>query len=208
MIGPVARRPGAAKRRLVTWAVLFLIPIAAVAVYCRVRPRVFNESLLGHAHCISVAGGFLQHYADDHEGRFPFHPAGYPQALLMLDAGVSWECMTGPGFEAKPFEAAKRYGTPLTEADCGRVYIQGLTRKSNPQLAILFDKIPTPGGDHCHFPNRLWAPYRREYLTVDCTNSVIDESDWPVFAREQVELLVKEGFARAEAERLYGLAPQ
>ena len=83
--------------------------------------------------------------------------------------------------------------------------MQGLTIKSNPDLVILFDKVPTPGGDHCHFPRRLWAEYCRDVPYADCRNGLVRESEWPDFARKQVELLVKEGIARAEAERLYGL---
>jgi hypothetical protein len=94
-------------------------------------------------------------------------------------------------------------GAELSEEDCGRVYVQGLTRKSNPEIALLFDKLPTPGGDHCHFPMRLWAPLGREVWLVGTAMHFIREQDWPDFARAQVELLVADGFDRREAERLY-----
>jgi hypothetical protein len=43
----------------------------------------------------------------------------------------------------------------------------------------------------------------REVCLADGSVLFLNESGWPAFAKQQVELLVKEGFARAEAERLY-----
>jgi hypothetical protein len=44
-------------------------------------------------------------------------------------------------------------------------------------------------------------------LTVGRLHSFIEESAWPAFAQEQVELLVKGGFAREEAQRLFASKP-
>lgn len=201
------------RSRISRWALraLVLLTVASAlgfVIYRRAQHYVFSESLMGHEHCISVAGLFLGRYADAHEGRFPYHPDGYPSALLLLENDSSWETLTGPGYSGDVLASAKTNGTRLTEADCGRVYIQGLKSKGNNQsMVILFDKIPTPG-DHCHLPQRLWSPYVREVLWTDCSTSTILEADWPNFAREQVELLVATGYDRAEAERLYEVAPK
>jgi hypothetical protein len=120
----------------------------------------------------------------------------------------SFHTLTGPGYDAAPFHEAKRKGQELSEEDCGRVYIQGLTTKSNSNIVVLFDKIPTPGGDHCHFPHRLWAPLCREVWTVGRFSMEIEESEWPEFAQKQIELLVQEGIPRNEAERLYAVSPK
>jgi hypothetical protein len=103
---------------------------------------------------------------------------------------------------------AKRQGKALNEEDCGRVYIQGLTNKSNPEIALFFDKLPTPGGDHCHLPMRLWAPLGREVYTVGMQERFVRESDWPEFVTRQVDLLTKEGFDRNEVERLFASRPK
>jgi hypothetical protein len=67
---------------------------------------------------------------------------------------------------------------------------------------LVFDKLPNPG-DHCHGPRRIWAPLRREVVLVDGRMQVIVENNWPAFASNQVELLVKAGFSRATAEAYY-----
>jgi hypothetical protein len=175
-------------------------------VYVRTHPLVFNESWLEHAHCIVIAGYGLSQYAEQHEGRFPYHAKGYGNALLQVDDDF-FHTLTGPGYSDAAFREAKRKGTDLPEEACGRVYIQGLTKKSDANIVLLFDKLPTPGGDHCHLPARLWAPFGREYLTVGRLHSFIEESAWPAFAQEQVELLVKGGFAREEAQRLFASKP-
>src|SRR5258708_7490107 len=87
-------------------------------------------------------------------------PPAYGNALLLLDEGCYF-ALTGPGYDAAAFHVAKRSSTELNEGDCGRVYVQGLSKKSHRGIALLFDKVPTPGGDHCHFPQRLWAPLGR-----------------------------------------------
>jgi hypothetical protein len=124
--------------------------------------------------------------------------------LLLLDE-ANFNCLTGPGYDDSPLREAKHTGGALAESACGRVYIQGLTKKSNPELALLFDKLPTPGGDHCHLPMRLWTPLGREVWVVGCHHIFVPESEWPEFTRKQVELLVQEGKDRKEAERLLSI---
>ncbi len=181
-----------------------MLLVVLVAVYVRTHPLVFLDA---HQHCIVYAGHQLLRYADEHEGRFPYQPRGYGNALLLLDeSGI--HTYTGPGYDAAPLIEAKRTGKDLPEEECGRVYIQGLTMKSNKEIALLFDKLPTPGGDHCHLPYRLWAPLGREVWLVGPGRIFVPESEWPAFASKQVELLVQEGFDRAEAERLFASRPK
>jgi hypothetical protein len=120
----------------------------------------------------------------------------------------SLHALTGPGYDATPLREAKETGSDLPEEECGRVYIQGLTKKINPEIAVLFDKLPTPGGDHCPLPFRLWASLGREVLYIGWGQSFVLERDWPEFTRKQVELLVQEGMERQEAERLYASKPK
>jgi hypothetical protein len=195
-------------KRTWRWFLLALATLAVLAVvYVRVHWRhyrlVFMEA---HTHCIKCAGLGLEQYASEHQGRFPFHPKGYGNALLLLNEDY-FATLTGPSYEATPFFKAKIEGTDLAEEDCGRVYIQGLTKKSNSEIVLLFDKLPTPGGDHCHFPIRLWAPLGREVWSVGRTHQFIRESEWPEFASTQVDLLVQEGFDRQDAERLFASKP-
>ena len=81
-------------------------------------------------------------------------------------------------------------------------------KTNNGEIALLFDKLPTPGGDHCHGLHRLFAPPGREIITISADHRFIRESDWPVFARRQVELLVGAGISRTRAEEYYSLKPE
>jgi hypothetical protein len=190
-------------RRFIRWLLVLALLALLCVYYVKTHPLVFMET---HAHCIKFAGSEMQEYAFQHEGRFPYHPKGYGNALLLMDEEC-YHALTGPGYDPAVFYEAKHSGRDLSEEECGRVYIQGLTTKSDYRIALLFDKLPTPGGDHCHLPWRLWAPLCREVWLVGCTLLRVTENEWPDFAREQVELLVKEGFPRQEAERLYDLTP-
>jgi hypothetical protein len=160
-----------------------------------------------HQHCIKGASLQMAQYASEHEGRFPYDPKGYGNALLLLNEDC-YDTLTGPGYDPAVLHRAKHAGTDLAEEECGRVYIEGLTEKSSGRIVLLFDKLPTPGGDHCHFPVRMWAPLGREVAFTDASTRFVPESEWPALAKEQLELLAAEGFDRAEAERLYASRPK
>jgi hypothetical protein len=175
-------------------------------VYIKAHPLVFNESFFQHAHCIKQADGMLEQYAITHGGRFPFHTNGYGDALLLLvaDDPTCAMMLTGPGFDDRPFLRALKNGGHLPEAECGRVYVQGLSVSNDVEIAILFDKIPTPGGDHCHMLQRLKAPLGREVLTIGGGHGgYVPESEWPEYSRKQIELLVQAGMTRQHAKSLY-----
>jgi len=187
-------------RRKWLWLLLSLpLPAALIWVYVRTHPLVFMET---HAHCIVCAGMALDRYASEHGGRFPSHPRGYGNALLLLNEEFD-STLTGPGYDAAPFREARRTGADLSEEDCGRVYVQGLSQKSPREVALLFDKLPTPGGDHCPFPYRMLRPLGREVWFVGGDRTFVPETEWPAFSSKQVDLLVREGLDRPEVERLF-----
>ena len=130
------------------------------------------------------------------------HTNGYGDALLLVtDAWLP--SLTGPGYSAKPLEKARAARTDVPEVECGRVYVQGLSDTDSVEIAILFDKLPTPGGDHCHGFSRLFRPLVREVGYIDGSKRAVPERDWPEFSRKQIELLVKAGIPRAQAEAYY-----
>jgi len=182
----------------------FVCVASSGVIYVRTHPLVFNESFFGHAHCMPQAMLALRQYAVDHYGSFPTHTNGYGDALLLLDPEYTpWSILTGPGYDIEAGKQWKQSGANVPESECGRVYVQGLTETNNPEVAILFDKIPTPGGDHCHLLTRLWTPLKREVGFVRGDFQAVHESKWPEFAQNQIELLVKDGFDRATAEAIY-----
>jgi hypothetical protein len=186
-------------------SVALAVIVIVCVVYVRNHPLVFNESFFGHAHCITGGGLALVCYASGHFGNYPCHTNGYGDALLLMtnEVGGWWASVTGPGYSERPFLEALASGTHLPDVACGRVYIQGLSETNDPNIALLFDKLPTPGGDHCHFFRRLWTPLSREVWTLGGATKTIRESNWPDFVRKQIELLIAAGIPRKEAERLY-----
>ena len=146
-------------------------------------------------------------YAHEHGGRFPYHTNGYGDALVLVNEGWD-ESLTGPGYDARVFERVRRTGEDAPESEFGRVYVQGLSDTNDSEIALLFDKLPTPGGDHCHFPRRLFAPLAREVWMLGGGHRVIQEAEWPAFAKEQIELLVAAGLSRQQAEMYYSEKPK
>jgi len=165
--------------------------VAFSIIYVRAHPLVFNESFFGHAHCMKSAGLGLESYAADHGGRFPFHANGCSAALALASSGgyCSDSELTGPGYVR-------------------RVYVQGLNRTNDGEIAILFDKVPTPGGDHCHFFHRMRAASGREVYTIGSGMRFIPEREWSKYTREQVSLLVAAGISRPQAEAYYSEIPK
>jgi hypothetical protein len=188
-----------------------LVPVVAIVctVYVRMHPLVFNESFWGHRHCISAAIIQLRMYALDHDGHLPAHTNGYGDALLLLVSNVPGvaECVTGPGYSGQVFLEAARTNGHVPEAACGRVYVQGLSNKDDGRIVVLFDKLPTPGGDHCNGFRRLKCRLCREVVMLDGSNLTIAESQWFAFASNQIQFLVEAGIPRKEAARLYASKP-
>lgn len=184
-----------------------VVIVAFGAVYVRTHPLVFNESFLEHAHCIVGGGLSLSSYAQEHEGRFPFSTNGYGDALVLVNAGWD-ESLTGPGYDARVFERVRRTGENAPENEFGRVYVQGLSQTNDPEIVLLFDKLPTPGGDHCHLLQRIFAPLAREVWTIGGVRQVIRETEWPAFSKRQIDLLVAAGVSREQAEIYYSEKPK
>ena len=162
-----------------------------------------------HEHCIKVAGSAFRMYALDHHGDFPSHTNGFGNALLLL---VNGEYLgdpnykhvtgpiTGPGDDGSLFRRALKTGERIPEQACSRIYIQGLSESNNPNIAILWDKKPTRGGDHFRKP---WGPLLHEVCLLDGSMQIISEKRWPEFVSNQVALLVRDGIPETTAMRYY-----
>ena len=154
-----------------------------------------------HKHCIEGVGGTLSSYAAAHGGQYPSHKNGFGDALgLLAIEDPEWAiALVGVDDNADWLMAAATNRTDVPEERCTRIYVQGLSEKSNPEIAILFDRFAVRGGDHLRAPWRpytreVWRGYGMQWVTLD---------RWPAFASNQVELLVKEGIPRATAEAYY-----
>lgn len=155
-----------------------------------------------HEHCIKQTGLGLRTFAVDHNGRYPFHTNGFGDALLLYlkETGDDPRLFTAPGDDGALFKECLKTGAHMPEERCTRAYVQGLSDTNNPEIALVFDRYPTRGGDHFRRP---WGPLLREVSMLDGSMQVIREEKWPEFRRKQIELLVAEGISRAQAEKLY-----
>jgi len=155
-----------------------------------------------HEHCIKGTGLSLRCYALDHYGKFPFHTNGFGDAILVLlkelDEPVGE--FTAPGDDGSLYKECLKTGAHMPEERCTRAYVQGLSETNNYQIALVFDRYPTRGGDHFRRP---WGPLLREVAMLDGSMEIIHEEKWPEFRRKQIDLLVAEGISRAQAEKLY-----
>ncbi len=196
------------RKKWVIGVSLILIPAFLVVAF--VFMMVFNV-FHAHEHCIKQAGLAFKTYSMDNNGKFPYDTNGFGNALLLLVKGgylgdTNGEyCIgpiTGPGDDGKLLREALKTGARIPEEKCSRVYIQGLSETNNPEIAILFDKKPTPGGDHFRRP---WGPLVREVCLLDGSMQVIPEKGWPRFSSNQMELLVQDGIARSTAQYYHEL---
>lgn len=196
------------RRKIAIWGSVMLIPaLGATAYFGMLYFNLFHA----HEHCNKQAGIVFRNYARDHHGQLPVSTNGFGSALLLLLQGdylgdgnrvSTMKLLTGPGDDAKVFQEALRTWAPIPENECSRIYVQGLSNNNNPEIAILWDKKSTPGGDHSRRP---WGPLLREVCLLDGTMQVISDKARPAFASNQVELLVREGIPRATAQYHYDL---
>ncbi len=156
-----------------------------------------------HKHCIKLVAMSLNNYAAVNAGQFPFHTNGYPQALVKWARFEPWivPSLVGVDDDGSWLTAAVTSGVPVNETNCTRIYVQGLSTASNPQIAVLFDRYAVKGGDH--FRGLPGQPFLREACFVDGSHEMIPVARWPAFASNQVQLLVQAGIPRATAEAYY-----
>ena len=159
-----------------------------------------------HEHCSKGTGLALHLYASDHEGRYPFHTNGFGDAILLVlkeNPSEDVRLFTAPGDDGRMFKGCLEKGLDVPEEKCTRIYIQGLSEENaQDDVVMMFDKYPTPGGDHFRRP---WGPLIRDVIMCDGHVQFMPEERWPAFAKEQIERLVKLGFKRPELEKLFNV---
>ena len=160
-----------------------------------------------HKHCIKAVQFWLLDYAAKNGGNYPVSERGWADALLKLSTvsgNDSWiPFFVGVDDHGELFKQALRDHADIPEEKCTRIYVQGLGEKSNPSIAILFDRYAIQGGDH--WRGMPGQPKLREVVRVDGSHEVIKEANWPSFVAGQKELLKREGFAPKDIDALYRL---
>ena len=160
-----------------------------------------------HEHCISAAKVLLRSYAEANGGAYPTSRQGWGDALLKLNDQTEnpedWiSVVTGVDDQGEYFYEALKSGGDVREEACSRVYIQGLSTDSSPGIALLFDRVSVPGGDHARC--RFRANVREVIYTSGGVGMTIEDEDWPAFVATQKALLKAEGFSQSAIEDIYG----
>jgi len=187
-------------KRVLCSLVTLVLALAAFLAYCWVYYPA-------HQHCIKESGVLLRFYEEAHNGQLPFDTNGFGDALMLLVKGTNegpenWRYVTGVGDDGSVFRAALVSGAHIPEEKCSRIYVQGLSEANDHNIAILFDRYSSHGGDHFRRP---WGPMVREVCLLDGSMQIIAEANWASFSSNQIELLVQNGVPRATAQHYYAL---
>lgn len=137
-----------------------------------------------HEHCIKQTGMDLRLYASDHNGKYPFSTNGFGDAIVALVKEYSPEYVkicTAPGDDGELLKECVVTGKHMPEEKCSRTYVQGLSETNNFEIAVVFDRYPTRGGDHFRRP---WGPWLREVCLLDGSMKVIQEKNLPAFKKK------------------------
>ncbi len=195
------KRTWSRKNRWIVGLICGLVLLPVILVGASVAVGMFNL-FHAHEHCIKGTGSILQQYAAGHKGQLPYEPSGFGDAILafLKDDPEMAGYFAAPGDDGSFLKSCLRSGTHVPEERCTRTYVQGLSETNNLDIAVVFDRYPTRGGDHFRRP---WGPWLREVCLLDGSMRVIAEENWPAFRQQQIELLVAEGFGRADAEHYY-----
>jgi hypothetical protein len=138
-------RPSAHRDALLICAVALVLVVVAWGGW-----RAYQRSKYpyGWSHsCDKAMGSALLAYADAHKG---VYPAGEPtpEASLSLlfpnyfdDVETAAELLRGKTVPADVVRDRLSRGEPLTPDTCGWHYVEGLTVRDDPRLALLWDKV-------------------------------------------------------------------
>ena len=124
----------------------------------------------------------LRSYAEEHDGHFPAGEATSEASLsLLYPKYADAELLRGKTVPVEEVERILKSGQQLGPKTCGWHYVEGLTLKDDPRIAIFWDKA---GLGH----NGQRQEGRTVYLLGMRREDIADE-DWEQFLRDQQELL-------------------
>lgn len=186
-----------------SWKKLFLGVVLALLGMLALGAAWLHHLGKVHQHCMKITSMALRQYADKHQSNYPVHTNGFGDALLLLvKEGFLDDVNTlcGPLDDGHVLRAALTNGLPVPEAQCTRVYVQGLSLYDSPELCLLFDRDSHRGGDHFYGTGKRL----REVVMADGGGftGVVD-AQWPAFVSNQVRLLQAKGFTREQIRRYY-----
>ena len=190
------------RRAISVWASIFIVCCIGIGLLWK---WIFPPK---HEHCITAAKMLLRGYAEANDGAYPTSSRGWGDALLKLnehtDDPKNWiSVVTGVDDDGELFYEALKTGGDVREEDCSRVYVQGLSTNSPGGIALLFDRVSVPGGDHARC--RFRANVREVVYTSGGSSNTVQDKDWPAFVAAQKELLLAAGFAESTIDDLYQL---
>jgi hypothetical protein len=176
------------RRRWRRWLfVLTFVMVGTVTCWCLLGYYVASWKYpYGWSHCCDKALYIaLARYAQDHGGRYPSGEAT-PEASLSLlyPKYIDADTLRGKTVPLEVVEYVLKQGKRLGPDTCGWHYVEGITDKDDPELALVWDKAGLghngerlSGGGH-----DVVFRYGVRYVSG---------ADWPEFMKKQEELLAK-----------------
>jgi len=175
--------------RWLCWSLFVLLVIAAALVVLVVSMRYYESTQYpyGWSHCCDKALMLVLHgYARDHDGNFPAgEPTPEASLSLLYPKYADENLLRGKTIPLEVVENILKQGKRLTPDTCGWHYVEGLTMKDDPELALFWDKV---GLNH---NGRLLSAGGHEVFFVRYDYRYIPEAEWADFLRKQAELLAK-----------------
>ncbi len=141
----------------------------------------------GWSHCCDTGLYLgLVNYASSHGGAFPAgEPTPEASLSLLYPALADANLLRGKTVPLAVAQAALDKNGRLDPASCGWHYVEGLTDRDAPELALFWDKVGLG-----HNGQRLSAGGHSVHF-ISATSDYIPEDQWPAFLDKQKELLAR-----------------
>lgn len=163
----------------------FTLAVALLLATCRTYMRW--KYPYGQSHCCDKQlMGVLENYARDHGGRYPSGEKT-PEASLSLlyPKYAPAYLLTGKTVPENVVRRILEQGQRLGPETCGWHYVEGLTVKDDPRLAIFWDKAGLGhDGERLSTPGH-WVQF------IGWGSEFIPETEWAGFLEEQQKLLAE-----------------
>lgn len=168
-----------------------LLFAALLVVACCVATVLYRKVAYPYGHRAAVLRSMyfaLLNYASDHDGSFPYSEKGNYEALQKLypEYVFSGVELAGISGDVDAVVAALRNNSPLNQSLTSWVYVQGLKKDDDPNLAILWESRAGlyPNGKRNSFGGRAVL-----LVNGDITN--VPAADWESFEKQQQQLRTK-----------------
>src|SRR6266571_9330734 len=165
-----------------------LLFVALLVVACCVAAVLYRKVAYPYGHRAAVLRSMyfaLLNYASDHDGSFPNSEKGNYDALQKLypEYAPSGIELAGVSGNADAAVTALRNNTPLDQSLTSWVYVQGLKKDDDPNLAVLWE---SKRGLYPNGKRNSFGGHAVLLISGNITN--VPAADWESFLKHQEKL--------------------